>query len=126
MHIRKDDLVVVIAGEDADKGRARRVIRVFPEKNKIVVEGVNLVYKHLKPSRRNPQGGRLSKEAAIDVSNVMLYCKSCNRGVRVGRGYDPNDGHKYLFCRRCEKGGRRTVFRSLSKARPAYSRKAPK
>jgi large subunit ribosomal protein L24 len=123
MHIRKDDLVEVTTGESKQKGRARRVIRVIPEENRVVVEGANLVYKHLKPSRRNVQGGRLSKEAPIDASNVMLWCKACNRGVRVGFAYDPNDGHKYMYCKRCKKEGRTTVLRNLSKARPAYARK---
>ena len=50
------------------------MLRVLPDKNKVVVEGVNRVYKHMKPNRRNPQGGRLSKEMPIDASNVLLYC----------------------------------------------------
>ncbi len=60
MHIRKDDIVEVIAGDD--KGKRGKVLRVIPEKNQVVVEGINLVYRHVKPSRRNPQGGRISKE----------------------------------------------------------------
>ncbi len=60
------------------------MLRVLPAKNKIVVEGVNRVYKHLKPSAKNQQGGRLSKEMPIDVSNVLLYSPSIRRGVRVG------------------------------------------
>ena len=123
MHIRKDDLVEVTKGESKMKGRARRVIRVLAEENRIVVEGVNLVYKHLKPSRRNVQGGRLSKEAPIDASNVLLWCKACGRGSRVGFAYDPNDGRKYMFCKRCKKQGRSTVLRTLSKPRPAYAKK---
>ena len=63
------------------------MLRVLPDENKVVVEGINRVYKHLKPNRRNPQGGRLSKEMPIDVSNVLLYCPTCRRGVRVGRRY---------------------------------------
>jgi large subunit ribosomal protein L24 len=122
MHIRKDDLVEVITGESKDR-RARRVMRVFPEENRVLVEGANLVYKHVKPNRRNMQGGRLSREAPIAVSNVLLWCKTCNRGSRVGFAYDPNDGHKYMYCKRCKKQGRSTVLRNLSKARKAYARK---
>ena len=122
MIIRKGDTVRVITGDD--KGTTARVLRVLRSEDKLVVEGVNKVYKHVKPSRRNVQGGRLSKEAPIDASNVLLYCKACNRGARVGYAYDPNDGHKYLFCRRCKKNGRTTVLRSLSKPRPAYAKKA--
>ncbi len=123
MHIRKDDLVEVITGEFAQKGRARRVLQVFPDENRVLVEGVNLVYKHVRPNRRSPQGGRLSKEAPIDASNVLQFCKVCGRGARTGAAYDPADGHKYLFCKRCKKNGRNTVLRTLSKARPAYAKK---
>ncbi len=118
MHIKKDDLVVVITGDDAEKGRARRVLRVLTDKGRVVVEGVNRVYKHLKPSRQNQQGGRLSKEMPIDVSNVMIYCPSCKGGVRMGRRYG-DDGHKERYCKKC--GGGLGV---LSKPRPAYAKKS--
>ena len=88
MHIRKGDQVEVITGDDAERGVARCVLRVLRDRNKVVVEGVNRVYKHLKPDRRNPQGGRLSKEMPIAVSNVLLYCPTCRRGVRLGHRYD--------------------------------------
>ena len=97
MFIRKDDSVVVITGDD--KGpEPRKVLRVLPEKNKIVVEGVNRVYKHLKPSQKNQQGGRLSKEMPIDVSNVMLYSPSARRGVRVGFRFTES-GQKERYCK---------------------------
>src|SRR5262249_11856103 len=86
MHFKKDDNVQVIAGDDA--GVTARVLRVLGDKGKVVVEGVNKVYKHLKPSQKNRQGGRLSKEMPIDVSNVLLYCTTCRRGVRIGHRYD--------------------------------------
>ena len=95
MNIREDDNVEVIAGANKGAPSARKiakVLRVFPEKNKIIVEGVNRVYKHLKPSAKNQQGGRLSKEMPIDASNVMLYCPTCNRGVRIV-GKDAGGGH---------------------------------
>ena len=117
MHIRKDDQVEVITGDDADKGRSRRVLRTLPAANKVVVEGVNRVYKHLKPSRRNPQGGRLSKEMPISVSNVLLFCTTCKRGVRVGRR-DGADGRKERFCRKCK-----ASLGTLSKPRSAYAQK---
>ncbi len=97
VHIRKDDMVEVIAGDDAEKGRAHKVLRVLPDKNKVVVEGINRVYKHVKPNRRNPQGGRLSKEMPIDVSNVLLYCPTCRRGVRIGRRYEANGAQGTLL-----------------------------
>ncbi|MFN4259550.1 MAG: 50S ribosomal protein L24 [Gemmataceae bacterium] len=103
MLIRKDDMVEVIIGDDAGTSKARtvrRVLRVLPDKHKVVVEGVNRVYKHLKPSRQNVQGGRLSKEMPIDVSNVMLYCPTCKRGVRIGKR-QAADGSKERYCKKC-------------------------
>ena len=117
MHIKKDDLVEVIAGEDAERGKARRVLRVLVEQNKVVVEGVNRVYKHMKPNRRNAQGGRLSKEMPVSASNVLLYCPTCRRGVRIGRRYAA-DGHKQRFCRKCS-----AALGALSKPRPTYAGK---
>ena len=81
MYIRKDDIVVVLAGDD--KGKRGKVLRVLRDKNQLVVEGVNRVYRHLKPSRRNPQGGRLSKEMPVDASNVALIDPTTNRPTRL-------------------------------------------
>jgi large subunit ribosomal protein L24 len=117
VHVRKDDMVEVIRGDDADK-RPRKVLRVLPDVNKIVVEGVNRVYKHVKPSRRNPQGGRLSKEMPIDASNALLFCPTCRRGVRHGRRYD-DKGAKTRYCKKCS-----ATLGVLSKPRPAYAKKA--
>jgi large subunit ribosomal protein L24 len=106
MNIHKDDQVEVIAGDDKGSPAQRRiakVLRVLPDKNKLVVEGVNRVYKHLKPSAKNQQGGRLSKEMPIDVSNVMLYCPSCRRGVRVGHRFS-DAGQKQRYCKVCSAG----------------------
>src|SRR5436309_2344344 len=120
MSLRKDDFVEVITGDDAGSAKARttgRVLRVLPNENKVVVEGINRVYKHLKPSRQNAQGGRLSKEMPIAASNVLIYCATCRRGVRVGRRYAA-DGHKERFCKKCGNG-----LGALSKARGQYSQK---
>ena len=98
VHVRKDEMVVVIAGKD--KGKQGKVKRVLPKTNRVVVEGVNIVKKHVKPSAKNQQGGRLSKEMPIDASNVMLYCGSCNRGVRVGHRFTA-EGRKQRYCKSC-------------------------
>jgi large subunit ribosomal protein L24 len=82
MFIVKEDTVEVLTGDD--KGKRGKVLRVLREKNKVVVEGINRVYKHLKPSRGNPQGGRLSKEMPIAVSNVALIDPKTNKPTRVG------------------------------------------
>jgi large subunit ribosomal protein L24 len=120
MHIRKDDIVEVITGDDAGTTKSRttgRVLRLLPEEGKVVVEGMNRVYKHLKPSRQNAQGGRLSKEMPVDVSNVLLYCATCRRGVRSGRRY-ASDGHKERFCKKCGNS-----LGNLSKPRQKYANK---
>src|SRR5271168_2100392 len=98
MHVKKDDVVQVITGDDAPK--TGRVLSVLPAEGKVVVEGINRVYKHLKPSRRNPQGGRLSKEMPINASNVLLFCPACRGGRRSGRRY-ADDGHKERYCKKC-------------------------
>ncbi len=118
MHVRKDDMVEVIAGDDAEKGRAHKVLRVVTEKNQVVVEGINRVYKHVRPNRRNPQGGRLSREMPIDASNVLLYCSNCRRGVRIGRRY-ADDGHKERFCKKCGTG-----LGAIGKRNPKYAKKS--
>jgi len=120
MHIRADDMVEVIAGDDVArlKGKAAKVLRVLTDEGKVVVEGVNRTKKHVKPNRRNPQGGQLSKELPVDVSNVLLFCPSCRRGVRIGRRYLP-DGAKERYCKKCGNG-----LGVLSKPRAKYAKKA--
>src|SRR5438477_12269883 len=81
MHIRKGDTVEVICGDD--KGTRGRVLSVDPKKGKLVVEGINRVYKHMRRSQRAAQGGRLSKEMPIDASNVMLIDPTTNQPTRV-------------------------------------------
>ena len=107
MHIRRGDTVVVTSGDDYSLASAQgrlpltgRVLSVLPDVGKVLVEGMNRVYKHLARSQRNPQGGRLSKEMPNDVSNVMLLCQRCNRGVRVGARH-LDDGSKERYCKKC-------------------------
>ena len=80
-HIKTGDMVMVVAG--ADKGRTGRVLRVILDKNRVVVEGVNRVWKHVRPSQRNPQGGRIQKDAPIHASNVMPLDPASGKGTRV-------------------------------------------
>jgi large subunit ribosomal protein L24 len=101
MHIRKDDIVQVLNGDDA--GSTGRVLRTLPDKGKVVVEGINRVYRHMRPSRRNQQGGRLSKEMPVDASNVLLVCASCRKGVRTGKRQSA-EGRKERFCKQCGAG----------------------
>ncbi len=82
MKIKKGDKVQVIAGKD--KGVTGEVLAVYPEQHKVVVEGVNILKKHVKPSQLNPEGGILSQEAPIDISNVMAYDSKAKKAGRVG------------------------------------------
>ena len=100
MHIKVNDTVQIITGEDA--GVKGRVISVDHAKRKVLVEGVNLVYKHVRRSQRNPQGGRLSKEMPVQASNVLLCCPQCSKPSRTGSRYAA-DGSKERYCKRCDK-----------------------
>lgn len=82
MHVKKDDTVFVIAGKD--KGKKGRVIAAYPKAQKVLVEGINMVKKHAKPSQGNPQGGILNQEAPIHVSNVMAVDPKSGNPTRVG------------------------------------------
>jgi large subunit ribosomal protein L24 len=99
MRIKKDDIVKVIAGNS--NGVQGRVLSVDHKRRKLVVEGVNRVYKHVRRTQKNPQGGRLSKEMPIPDSNVMLICSSCGQPTRLGARRN-NDGAKERFCRKCD------------------------
>jgi len=94
MLIRVNDEVVVISG--ASKGRRGKVLKIDRAGGRVVVEGVNRVYKHVKRSQKNPQGGRLSKEAGIPASNVMLVCPQSGKPTRLGVRYLA-DGSKERF-----------------------------
>lgn len=100
MKIQRGDSVLVISGDDSGS-TPRRVLQVLDGGRKLLIEGVNRVYKHVRRGHpKSPQGGRLNLEMPIDSSNVMLYCGSCNRGARVGLRYT-DDGGKERFCRAC-------------------------
>ena len=97
MHIKKNDIVEVICGDD--KGSRGRVLSVSRKTGKIVVEGINRVYKHMRRSQRNVQGGRLSREMPIDASNVMLIDPQTNQTTRVGIRFSA-DGRKERYAKR--------------------------
>lgn len=101
MHIRTSDLVEVIAGDD--RGVRGKVLAIDRRKGRVTVEGVNRVYKHVRRSQKNPQGGRLSKEMPIQLSNVLLVCNRCGRGVRTGARL-ASDGSKERYCKKCGTG----------------------
>ncbi len=82
LKIKKNDNVIVIAGNE--KGKTGKVLKVFPKKQRVIVEGVNIVKRHTRPSQKNPQGGIIKKEAPIHISNVMLIDPKTNERTRVG------------------------------------------
>ncbi len=98
MHIKKNDMVQVIAGRE--KGKTGKVIGVTKEKTRVLVEKVNLIKRHQRPDARG-QGGIVEKEAPLHLSNVMLFCSKCNSGVRVGYKM-LEDGKKVRVCKKCQ------------------------
>jgi len=90
-HIKTGDTVMIIMG--ADKGKTGRVLRVITDKDRVVVEGINRVWKHVRPSQRNPQGGRIQKDAPIHISNVMPLDPTSGKGTRVK--FETRDGRKH-------------------------------
>lgn len=100
MNIKKGDKVYVLAGKDRDKSGT--VSKVFPEKGKAIVDGVNMVKKTVKGSQKNPQGGIVEHASPIDVSNIQVICPSCNKSVKTGVKI-LKDGKKERVCKKCGK-----------------------
>jgi large subunit ribosomal protein L24 len=96
--IKRDDLVLVIAGKD--RGKQGQVRQVFPRENRLVVQGVNMIKRHMRPRTMGTQAGIIEKEGPIHVSNVMLICKSCGKPTKVATRVRP-DGVKTRICRLC-------------------------
>ena len=111
-HVRKGDMVEVISGDH--KGQQGRVLRVNPKRDVVVVEGVNMVYRHVRPSRRNPQGGRLEKEAPIHISNVLPVDPKTGRGARVRFTTERDASGRITAKRRVTVGG--TMLGDLSRS----------
>jgi len=98
--IRKNDNVLVVTGKN--RGTRGRVLRVDPDKNRLIVEGVNIIKRHTKPNpQKNIKGGVVEREATIHASNVQLVCPECGKQTRVGRKV-LGDGRKVRICRKCE------------------------
>lgn len=96
MHVKKGDKVKVLAGKD--RGKEGTILEVYPKKDRVLVEGVNMVQKHAKPSQENPQGGILNQEAAIHVSNVLPIDPKSGEPTRVG--YEVRDGKKIRIAKK--------------------------
>jgi large subunit ribosomal protein L24 len=96
--IKKNDTVVVMSGEG--KGKKGRVLSVDSLNNRLIIEGVNVIKKHMKPSKTYQQGGIIDKEAPVNLSNVMLLCAKCDRPTRIGNMILEN-GKKIRTCKKC-------------------------
>lgn len=99
VHVKKDDLVYVLSGKD--KGKKGKVLVVIPDKEMVIVEGVNMVKKHKKPKNRYQQGGIMRQEAAIYSSKVMLICNKCSNPTKINRQV-LETGEKARVCKKCK------------------------
>lgn len=97
-HVKKNDLVMVTNGKD--KGKTGKVLRIIKKKDRLIVEKVNMVKRHVKPSQKS-KGGIMEKESPIHLSNVMLYCEKCAKPIKAGKRI-LEDGKKVRFCKKCE------------------------
>lgn len=120
LSVKKGDNVVVIAGKE--KGKTGKIGVVNPEKNRVVVEGVNLISKHQKPRNAQDKGGITKKEASIDASNVQVICPSCNKATRIARAMV--EGKKARVCKHC--GASLDTEKKVSKKAPKKSSTAKK
>lgn len=99
MKIKKGDTVKIIRGKD--KGKKGKVLRSFPKENKIVVEGLNLITKHVRPKKEGEKGQRIKMAVPLNISKVMLVCPQCKKPVRAGYRV-LKDGRKKRYCRLCK------------------------
>lgn len=97
--LHKDDKVIVTVGKD--KKKTGKVVKVYPKKGRVMVTGINMLKRHIRPNRDMPQGGIMEKESPISLSNIMLFCSKCNKGVKVGIKKLP-DNSRMRFCKKCE------------------------
>ncbi|MEW6189811.1 MAG: 50S ribosomal protein L24 [Actinomycetota bacterium] len=98
LKVKKGDKVLVIAGKD--KGKKGKVLVALPKRERVIVEGVNVVKRHTRPTQRNPQGGIIEKENAIHVSNVQLICPNCGQPTRIGKR-EVSEGKRVRICKKC-------------------------
>ena len=112
MKLRADDNVIVIRGRD--RGKLGRIVQTLPKSNRVLVEGVNMVYRHVRPTRRNPQGGRVQKEASIHISNVLPFDSPAGKGRRVHFEVDRDKAGRVTDKRRVTTTG--TALHTLTRA----------
>lgn len=99
-HIRKDDIVIAVVGKERFGKKTGKVLKVFTKKGRAIVEGFNLSKRHMRPTQKNPKGGIIERECPVHLSNIMLYCPKCQKGVRVGFRVLA-DRSKVRYCKNC-------------------------
>lgn len=97
--LKKDDTVLVLTGRE--KGKRGRVLSIEEKKDRVLIEKINVIKKHLKPNRNNQQGGIIEKEAPVAASNVMMVCPKCDKSTRIGNLL-LEDGRKVRVCKKCK------------------------
>ena len=104
MHVHKNDTVLVISGNSL--GKQGKVLKVFPGRSRVIIESVNIVKRHARPTQKNPHGGIVQKEGPISAANVMVICPKCNEATRIGHAHvtDPTSGKRKTMrvCSKCK------------------------
>jgi len=103
MKLKKGDTILVISGDD--RGKMGKILKVFPDKSRVIVEGVNFIKRHTRPTTKNRKGGIIEKEGSVNLSNLMLYCTKCSSPTRpsfkVIEGESGEGKTKVRICRKC-------------------------
>lgn len=98
LHVKKNDTVKILAGKD--KGKSGKILRVLSDQHRVLVENLNMIKRHTRPTQANSEGGIIEKEAAISISNVQLICSSCGQAARTGQR-TLEDSSKVRYCKKC-------------------------
>jgi len=98
LHIKKNDMVKVLSGKD--RGKTGKVLKVFPARNRAIVQGINFVKRHTRQRRQDEQAGIIQQEASVNISNLNVVCKRCNRATRMGLDV-LGDGSRVRYCKKC-------------------------
>lgn len=100
--IKKGDMVTVLTGKKQDRGKIGKVLRVYPKKGRILVEGINIAKKSMKADpQKNKQGGIQHEEMPLHISNVKIYCSKCNKPVKIRMKFSPDGKRKFRICNKC-------------------------
>ncbi len=99
LHIKKNDMVKILIGKD--KGKKGKVLKIYPDRDRAIVQGINFSKKHARKTKQDDQGGIVQREASVDMSNLAVVCKGCNLPVRVGVDILA-DGSKVRYCKKCK------------------------